>query len=53
LAAERREEKAARWAELKAMAEEKWKKKMAIKERKAIADEKRITLEGQRIAKER
>jgi hypothetical protein len=53
LAAERREEKAARWAELKAMAEEKWKKKMAIKERKAIVDEKRIALEGQRIAKER
>jgi hypothetical protein len=53
LADERGEEKATRWAELMAMEEEKWKKKMATEERKAIAEEKRTALEGQRIAKER
>ena len=45
LAAERRDEKAARWAELKSMEEEKWKKKMVTEERKAIAEDKRIALE--------
>jgi hypothetical protein len=53
LAAERRDEKAARWAELKAMEEEKWKKKMEIEERRTLAEERRVALEEERIAKEK
>lgn len=35
------------------MEEEKWKKKIATEERKAIAEEKRIALEEKRIEKEK
>jgi hypothetical protein len=53
LAAERRDEKAARWGELKAMEQEKWKKKMEAEERRALAEERRVRIEEESIAKEK
>ena len=49
LAAERKEEKMARWNELKVLEDEKWKAKLAAEERKLKAEEHRLALEEERI----
>ena len=49
LAAERKEEKMARWNELKMLEDEKWKAKLAVEERKVKAEERRLALEEKRI----
>jgi hypothetical protein len=46
LAAEDREDKLARWNDLKALEDEKWRVKI-------IADERRLPLEEERLAKEK
>ena len=49
LAAERKEEKMARWNELKVLEDEKWKTKLVFEERKLKAEERRLALEEERI----
>ena len=49
LAAEHKEDKVARWDELKAFEDEKWKTKMAAKERNLKAEERRLALDEERI----
>lgn len=49
LAAEHKEDKMARWNELKAFENEKWKTKLADGERKLKAEERRLALEEERI----
>ncbi|XP_044335735.1 uncharacterized protein [Triticum aestivum] len=49
LAAEHKEEKVARWNELKAFEDEKWKTKMVAEERKLKAEERRFALDVERI----
>ena len=51
LAAERKEEKAARWNELKSLYDEKWRLKLAPEERKLKAEECRLALEEERLVK--
>ncbi|KAM0866114.1 hypothetical protein ACQ4PT_042831 [Festuca glaucescens] len=53
LVAEHKEEKAARWSELKSMEDEKWRSKLAAEERKVNAEERRLALEDERFAKEK
>lgn len=48
LAAERKEEKAARWNELKLMEDEKWRSKLAAKERK-LKEERRLPPEEEML----
>ncbi|KAM0900421.1 hypothetical protein ACQ4PT_020672 [Festuca glaucescens] len=45
LAAEHKEEKAARWSELKSMEDEKWRSKLAAEDRKVNAEERRLAKE--------
>ena len=49
LAAERKEEKMARWNELKVLEDEKWKAKLAAEERKLKAKDRRLAHEEERI----
>ena len=49
LAAERKEDKMARWNELKVLQDEKWKAKLAAEERKLKAEERRLALDEERI----
>jgi hypothetical protein len=56
LAAERKEDKEARWNELKALEEEKWRSKLAVEERRIALEEERLSkekkIEEQRLALE-
>jgi hypothetical protein len=63
LAVQRKEEKEARWMELKALEEEKWRSKLAVEERRIALDEERmgrdkkikeqrLALEAKKLAKE-
>src|SRR4051812_4471783 len=49
LATERKEDKMARWSELKAFEDEKWKTKLATEERKLKAEERMLALEEEMI----
>ena len=49
LATERKEDKMARWNELKAFEDEKWKTKLAAEERKLKVEERRLALGKERI----
>lgn len=53
LVAERKEEKATRWNELKSLEDEKWRSKLAAEERKLKVEERRLALEEERLVKEK
>ncbi|KAM0907025.1 hypothetical protein ACQ4PT_016366 [Festuca glaucescens] len=64
LAAERKEDKEARWTELKDLEDEKWRSKLAVEQRRIALDEERmakekmieeqrLALETEKLAKER